>query len=362
MENTLTKIDRRKIGEKGLYALRIDTVALLQEGKSVQEIATSLKVSTTYVYNIKDIFEKEGVEGLQLGQRGRRKGEKRRLSPEQEQKIRCIILEETPEQQNFQEALWTRNNIHALIKQEYGIDLPLSTLSDYLSRWELSAQRPVRRALKQNEEEIERWLNEEYPKICQRAQKEGAVILFGDETNIQNTTAYMRGYAPKGQPPVAKVSGNNLKINMLSAISRRGMLRFMLYKDSMNAKKLLDFLRRLVKEMLKRAEISGGENEGDVKKVFLILDNLKVHHAKMVTDWVEKNKERIELFYLPAYAPEHNPDELLNSDLKRKAGARTSPRSQNELEHNVRSRLSFLQRTSEAVISFFRAPLTLYAS
>ena len=214
MENTLTKIDRRKIGEKGLYALRIDTVALLQEGKSVQEIATSLKVSTTYVYNIKDIFEKEGVEGLQLGQRGRRKGEKRRLSPEQEQKIRCIILEETPEQQNFQEALWTRNNIHALIKQEYGIDLPLSTLSDYLSRWELSAQRPVRRALKQNEEEIERWLNEEYPKICQRAQEEGAVILFGDETNIQNTTAYMRGYAPKGQPPVAKVSGNNLKIRL----------------------------------------------------------------------------------------------------------------------------------------------------
>ena len=205
-------------------------------------------------------------------------------------------------------------------------------------------------------------MNEEYPKICQRAQEEGAVILFGDETNIQNTTAYMRGYGQKGHPPVAKVSGNKLKINMLSAISRRGMLRFMLYRDSMNAKKLLDFLRRLVKEMLKRVENDEGENEDDIKKVFLILDNLKVHHSKIVTDWVEKNKDRIELFYLPAYAPEHNPDELLNSDLKRKAGARTSPRSQKELEHNVRSRLSFLQRTSEAVISFFRAPLTLYAS
>ena len=218
MENTLTKIDRRKIGEKGLYALRIDTVRRLQEGKSVPDIARSLQVSTTYVYNIKNIFEEEGVEGLQLGQRGRRKGEKRKLEPEQEQEIRCIILEETPEQHNFQEALWTRNNIHALIEQKYKIDLPLSTLSDYLSRWELTAQRPVKRARKQNKEEIDRWLNEEYPKICQRAQEEDAVILFGDEANIQNTTAYMRGYGLKGHPPVAKVSGNKLKINIVPTI------------------------------------------------------------------------------------------------------------------------------------------------
>ena len=135
---------------------------------------------------------------------------------------------------------------------------------------------------------------------------------------------------------------------MLSAISKRGKLQFMLYKDSMNTDKLIDFMSRLITDCK--------------KKVFLVLDNLRVHHAKKVSAWLEEHKDRIELFYLPPYSPEYNPDELLNSDIKRNAGARQSPRTQAELEANVQNRLNYLSQTPSVIASFFRAPLTLYAA
>ena len=158
----------------------------------------------------------------------------------------------------------------------------------------------------------------------------------------------MKGYAPKNHPPVAKVESKKLKVNMLSAISRFGTLRFMLYEENMNSRKLQTFLDRLVKK--KRG-----------KKVFCILDNLKVHHSKSITEWVKQKSDVLELFYLPPYAPEYNPDELVNSDIKRNAGARVSPKSIKELKHNVRSRLMALQRDSSLVAAFFDAPLTMYS-
>lgn len=158
----------------------------------------------------------------------------------------------------------------------------------------------------------------------------------------------MKGYAPTNHPPVAEVEGKKLKVNMLSAISRFGTLRFMLYNGNMDSHKLLSFLRRVVRRRTSR-------------KVFFILDNLKVHHSLNVTNWVKQNVDTLELFYLPSYAPEYNPDELVNSDVKRNAGARLSPKSQEELEHNVRSRLMALQSAPDLVSSFFSAPLTMYS-
>ena len=209
-------------------------------------------------------------------------------------------------------------------------------------------QRPVQRAYKQDEKKIDKWLNEEFPGITKRAEEENADIFFGDETNIQNTANYMRGYAPKGHTPVIEKEAQKLKINMLSAISKRGKLHFVLYKDSMNAQKLIDFMERLITD--------------NKKKVFLVLDNLRVHHAKLVMEWVEQHKERIELFYLPPYAPEYNPDELLNSDIKRNAGTRKSPRSQAQLEQNVNDRLNFLSGSPDHISAFFKAPFTKYAA
>ena len=217
--------------------------------------------------------------------------------------------------------MWTRNNIRKLIKEKFGIEIKLSTLGYYLSRWGFTAQRPAKRAYKQDAQKIDAWLNTEFPGITQRADKEDAEIFFGDETNIQNTANYARGYAPKGRTPVVRVEAKKLKINMLSAISKRGKLHFILYTGSMNSERLIDYMTRLIMDSR--------------RKVFLVLDNLRVHHSKAVSEWLNEHKSQIELFYLPPYAPEYNPDELLNSDIKRNAGSRQSPRSQKELEENV---------------------------
>lgn len=158
----------------------------------------------------------------------------------------------------------------------------------------------------------------------------------------------MRVYAPKGKTPVVRTEAKKFKINMLSAVSKRGKLRFVLYKDNMNSDKLIDFMRRLVRD--------------SKKKVFLILDNLRVHHSKKVQAWLEKHNDEIEVFYLPPYAPEYNPGELINSDLKRAVGKKASPRSEKELEKNVRSHLKTLQLNPSKIASFFTSDFTSYAA
>ena len=134
---------------------------------------------------------------------------------------------------------------------------------------------------------------------------------------------------------------------MLLVVSNRGKLRFILYKDNMNADKLIDFIRRLVHDAS--------------KKVFLIMDNLRVHHAKKVTAWLEKHKDEVEVFYLPPYAPEYNPDELLNGDLKRGIGKRPSWTLTPNLT-NVRSHLKSIQLRPEKIKGFFGSATTAYAA
>lgn len=346
MEKEL-KIQAVKLGPKEQYLIRKNIVRLLKKGKTNSETAEILDVSERHVRSVKKIYSEQGLNGIKPKKRGREKGKNIILNPEQEKEIRSTIIEKTPEELGFNECMWTRNNISQLIKDKYGIEIKPSTLGYYLARWGFSRQRPVKRAYKQDKEKANDWLNREFPEITKRAEEENAEIFFGDETNIQNTANYLKGYALKGKTPVVKTESKKFKINMLSAVSKRGKLRFMLYKENMTSDKLIDFMRRLIKS--------------SNKKVFLILDNLRVHHSKKAKKWVEKHNDKIEIFYLPPYAPEYNPDELVNSDLKRGVGSKKSPASEKELERNVRSHLKKLQLSPLKISSFFRAPHTKYA-
>ena len=347
MENEL-KTNAVKLSPDEQYQIRKSIVRLLKKGKANGEIAEILDVSERHVRSVKKQYAEGGLAALKPKKRGRSIGEKRILTPEQEKEIQKILVDKDPMQLKFKECMWTRNHIRQLIKEKYGIDIKLSTLGYYLQRWGFSVQRPVKRAYQQDQEKIDKWLNEEFPGITERANAENAEIFFGDETNIQNTCNYMKGYAPKGKTPVVRTEAQKFKINMLSAVSKRGKLRFMLYKDNMNLDKLIDFMRRLVHD--------------SAKKVFLILDNLRVHHSKKVQAWLENHKDEIEVFYLPPYAPEYNPDELVNSDPKRSVGSMASSQSKEELEHNVRSHLKPLQLRPSKISSFFNAPCTSYAA
>ena len=347
MENELRTNAKRASAEQQ-YEIRKSIIRLLRSGKNQKETAQILDVSYRHVCAVKKAYAEAGIAGIKPRKRGRREGEKRTLTPEQEKDIQRIIVDKTPDQLRFKECMWTRKNIREFILEKYKIAMPLSSLGYYLERWGFSVQRPKKQAYKQDEKRITQWLDVEYPSISQRAKAENAEIFFGDETGIQNTANYAKGYAPIGQTPVVRVDSKKMRINMLSAISNRGKLRFVLYKDNMNGDKLIDFMRRLVKDTL--------------RKVFLILDNLRAHHSKKVNAWLEKHKDEIEVFYLPPYAPEYNPDELVNSDLKRNIGNRSMPHSEKELEHNVRSHMKTLQLRPAKVSSFFMSNYTSYAA
>jgi transposase len=348
MDNKELKTDAKHASPQEQYQIRKSIVRLLKSGKNGWEIAKLLDVSEGHVSGVRKAYAAGGIDAIRLKTRGRRVGQKRTLTPEQEKGIQRIIVDKTPDQMRFKECMWTRNNIRELIKQRYGVVMPLSTLGYYLARWGFSVQRPVKRAYKQDEEKVKSWLESEFPAISERAKSEGGEIFFGDETGLQNQATYLRGYAPIGKTPVVKTESKHIKINMLSAISSSGKLRFVLYKDNMNADKLIDFMRRLVYD--------------NKKKVFLVLDNLRVHHAKKVTSWLAERKDKIEVFFLPPYAPEYNPDELLNSDLKRGISKRPSPRSDKELEHNVRSHLKTVQLRPDKIQGFFGSATTCYAA
>jgi transposase len=330
------------------YQIRKNIIRLSKKKKDNQEIAEILDVSLRHVQNTVKQYKAGGIAAIKPKKRGRKKGEERSLTPEQEWDIQKIIIDKYPEQLKLPGCMWTRANIRDLIKRQYGFIMPLSTLGRYLQRWGFSVQRPKKQAYKQDAKKVDDWLNVEFPGISERAKAEDAEIFFGDETGIQNTANYAKGYSPIGQTPVVKVESKKMKINMLSAISSRGKLRFIIYKDSMNSDKFIDFMRRLIYDTK--------------KKVFFIVDNLRVHHSKKVSAWLEKHKDRIEVFYLPPYSPEYNPDELLNANLKRDIGNRAMPKNEKDLEHNLRSHMKSLQLAPDKISSFFDAPFTSYAA
>jgi transposase len=344
----MKETDARNLSPKEQYNLRKQIVRLRDKGYGNRETASILDVSEPYASRIWSTYQKNGKEAIQQNKRGRRNGSGRTLTKEQEQEVRRIIIDKTPDQLRFSFALWTRQAIKELIKHKYGVEMPVTTIADYLKRWGFTAQRPTKKAWQQDPAKVAKWLEKEYPEIDRRAKEEGAQIYWGDETGLQNTAEYQRGYAPKGQTPVIRVESKKARINMLSAITNRGKVRFMIYEDTMNADKLINFMKRLVKD--------------SERKVFFILDNLRVHHAKRVSQWLVEHKNEIEVFYLPPYSPEHNPDEYLNGDLKRSVHSGSQPRTKADLKHKTRSFMKRLQFDADHVKSYFRAKHVRYAA
>ncbi len=209
-------------------------------------------------------------------------------------------------------------------------------------------QRPAKREANQKADQVERWLDEEYPAIHRKAKAENAEIFWGDETAVQNVANYVRGYAPKGKTPVVKVQAKKMHINMISAISNRGGLCFLLYSEAINSERLIGFMEALIK-------MSNG------RKVYFILDNLRLHHSKVVSQWVGAHKDEIALFHLPPYSPEYNPDEYLNNDLKQSIGTQAMVQDIQELEANASAFMGRLSDAPDHVMSYFDHPaLTKY--
>lgn len=331
-----------KLNKDELYTVRKQVVRLKKKGLSGREIESLTGVRPNRASEIWTRYQKFGEKSLRRGKPGRRQGDNTLLTAGQEKEIRNIIIDKTPDQMKLSYALWTRQAVSDLATRKYKINLSLRSVTNYLKRWGFTCQRPTKKAYSQDDVKADRFMKEEYPAIARRAAEENAEIYWGDETGVSNQEYYQRGFAPKGITPIMKIESKHERISMLSAITGRGTTRFMIYDGAMNQTLLLNFMKRLIKDVK--------------RKVFLILDNLRVHHGKKVREWLEENKDKIEVFFLPPYSPELNPDEYLNNVLKNDVHSGIRPRTKKDLKHRTESFMRRLQHNTEKVCKLFHHP------
>ncbi|MGL1886257.1 MAG: IS630 family transposase [Reichenbachiella sp.] len=309
----MEKNDFRKLSSAERYSFRKRAMSLIKSGEKKKNIALIMGVRPSTVSDWVALYKAQGLKGLQDTKRGVKSEDKKLLSAKQELEIQNMILDTMPDQLKLPYSLWTRKAVMELIKRELNVNLAITTTGDYLRSWGYSPQKPKKKAFEQNSKLVQKWLEEEYPAIKKKAKAENAEIHWGDETGVRNNSQHGRSYSPKGRTPVKKSMAKRFSVNMISSITNQGKVVFMVYTGSMNSNKFIEFLDQLMK--------------GKKQKTFLILDNLRVHHSKLVKEWVENNKEHIELFYLPSYSPEKNPDEYLNCDLKYGLSIQPSPKN-----------------------------------
>jgi transposase len=327
-------------------ALRQRGVRAVVAGKTQVEVACLLGVTQQAVYLWMCRYRRDGAAALRARQRGRPAGG--RLAPHQAATIVRLITDRCPDQLKLPFSLWTREAVRDLIARRFRIRLSVWTVGRSLRRWGFSPQKPVRRAYEQNPAAVRRWLTKEYPAIRGWATREGATIFWGDETGMRSDHQAGRSWGRRGRTPVIPGTGKRFRCNMISAITNRGKLAFMVFDGRFTAAVFVGFLRRLVRHAR--------------RKVFCIVDAHPVHVAAYVERWVTRHRRQIRLFFLPGYSPELNPDELLNQDVKTNAVGRKRPRDREELTGNVRRFLWSNQRRPQKVRSYFRHPNVRYAA
>jgi transposase len=340
--------DARALSDEVLQALRLRALHACELGFSECDVADLLGVARETVSRWWSAYQAEGLAGLPAQRTGRPVGSGRTLTDEQASRIQQRIDENTPQDLGIASPLWSRRAVRDLIHKEYGIQMPIRTVGEYLKRWGYTAKRPARHAKDQDPEEVQEWLEEIYPAIERRAQEEDAEIHWCDETGVAADEHPGLGYAPKGQPATQEVPNSHIRVNLISTISNAGAVQFMTYKDTMDAALFIAFLEGLL-------QISA-------KKVLLIVDRLRAHKAKEVEAWVAEHADRIELVDLPRYAPERNPVEYLNDDLKGQCNAEGLPDSKDHLESHIHQFMLRLMQLPERVIAYFQHPSVQYAA
>jgi transposase len=331
------------------YFLRKYIIRLHLKGKDTTEIADLTGAKKRHIQSTVQKYIKGGKEAIALKRMGRPVGKNSVITREEEEKVKSAIIKSTPKAFKLNGFLWNMKNIIALVMILTGIQVKRSTLAVYLRRWGFSPQRPAIYNKKQRPEEVKRWLEEEYPEIKRRAKEEDCEIYWGDETRVQNRCNYQVGYAPKGETPIARLNQERkIKVNLISAINNQGKLSFMMYDERMNQQRLIVFLGRLIKS--------------SIKKVFVILDNLSVHHGKILKEWLKHNADRIEIFHLPSYSPELNPDEHFNGTLKRTLEAEGNIDSKEKLDIAVHNSAKIIQSDKNLIVRLFEAKTVKYAA
>jgi transposase len=339
-------IDARSLPAIAQEDLRRKAVKAVLGGMKQVEAAKVLGVTRQAIGKWLKAYRQGGLKTLKAKRQGRPTGGS--LLGWQSAQIAKTIVDRCPDQLKMPFYLWTREAVGQLIERRFGVRLSVWTVGRYLARWGFTPQKPMRRAFEKNPEAVQRWLDEEYPAIRKQAKQEKADIYWGDEMGVRSDHTVGRSYGRRGQTPVILGTGVRFGCNMISAITNKGQLNFMVFKQRFKADVFEEFLRRLVRQ--------------SERKVFIIVDGHPVHRSGKVKKWLNKNEKHIRLFFLPSYSPELNPDEILNQDVKSNAVGRKRARCQGELIANVRSFLWGRQRRPNVVKKYFSEKHVSYAA
>jgi len=340
--------DRRRVSSEARAELRSQVLSLRGEGKTFIEISAVTGYARTYCVTLAGKLEKRPELATVVNRGGRPKGDGRHLTARQEAQALRWICGRCPDQLRLPFALWTRRAVQELFRSRFDVAMPIRTVGLYLERWGMTPQRPSRRAYERDDAAVARWLRLEFPKIARKAKEVGAEICWGDETGLRSDESRHRGYAPRGHTPILRIPVRRSSLSVISALTNQGTVRFMIYKGALSPDILLRFLKRLI--------------QGRTRRIFLILDNLRVHKARKVTAWIERNASSIQIFFLPPYSPELNPDEYLNGDFKRGVYTSVPPRDAAGLKRQALSQLRSIQKSPNRVRAYFQHPAIQYAA
>jgi transposase len=337
--------DGRKLGRKALEDIRIQAIQQVEAGESPEDVIRTLGFSRGVIYEWIAKYRDGGIDALRAR---RAPGRPPKLNGKQLKWLYNTITQKNPLQLKFEFALWTRGMVREVIRNRFGVRLSEVSVGRLLKKLGLTPQRPLRRAYQQDPKKVERWLKDEFPQIRALAKKEGATIFFQDEAGVRSDFHAGTTWAPRGQTPVVPATGQRFGLNVASAVSPRGELRFMIFEGRMNGEKFIDFLKR----MLHNAD----------RPIFLIVDGHPSHRARKVLEFVESNEGWLRLFFLPPYSPELNPDELVWNNLKNHGVGKRIPQSREHLKHIVLCHLRSLQRMPDVICGFFQQRDVCYAA
>ncbi len=340
--------DARHLSDEALQILRLRALRGIELGYSELDLADLLGVCHETISRWWTAYTTEGLDSLPSDRSGRPVGSGRLLTEQQAQRIKACIDYHSPEELDIPAALWSRRAIRDLIRKEFAIDLAERTVGAYLRRWGYTAKKPARHSRKQDADEVEQWLEETYPAIEEQAEREDAEILWVDEVGVDADHQPGCGYARQGQRATMETPAPHIRVNQISAISNEGVVRFMTYKGSLTATVFLLFLDKLI--------------AGARRKILLIADQLQAHKTPEVLAWLQARKDRIEVFYLPTYAPELNPVEYLNNDMKGAVNKAGLPDNRGILHARIVSFMEHLANVPKHVISYFLNPWVQYAA
>lgn len=343
----IKKKERGNIYSQEAIRLKVAEYLKMRLGTQKQT-ALIFGISERSVRRIYFQYKSGGIRALHNKKRGIQGGKK--INGKQSAEVRRLVKDKLPDQLKLPYGLWTREAVQQLILNRFGIALSRWQVGRYLKAWGYTPQKPISKAFEQKPEKVKQWLEKEYPAIKRKAKKENAVIYFGDETGMRSDHQAGKSYAPKGKTPVIKRTGNRFSLNMISAISNRGHLQFMVIDG--NGRFNSDVFKTFLKQMIKYRK----------QKIYFVTDNHSAHKTKILNEWLGKNKKRIEVFFLPPYSPELNPQEYVNQDVKTNVIGKKRPINKSQMKSNVEDFMNKRKNNKKQVKKYFHEKHVRYAA